>query len=629
MIGVIRTEQRFPDGVDLWIARTKGVSPSLGASPSGITPQMAFGLIGRLQPGLTISQARSEMNTLFARLKSQYAGKSRVRFGSGVGVQQLSDRLISPYRVSLVSVGSLALLILVIAFTNAASLMLLESAHGQKDFAIRQALGCSQSRLLFVTIRGSVIRAVAGAIIGLGVAYLLLVLARSTIGALVPRLNMTSLNWRVVTFSILLGLLTGMLSTVAPALFLLRSDLNLILSGNLRQAHGGFLLLARRSLLAGQIAAALVLLTGAILSLRTFQNMRRVELGFDEERAFSAQIALPKRIYPTVQHVARFQQEWLNAIKANPEITAVGLVNSLPLKGDSGARLSMMKANVPTMVTYTLVGGSYFHAMGIALLEGRTLGERDAPGAAPILVMNRTLAKRLWGGSSPVGDQILIEGETSMRNVVGVVGDVRASLEAEAEPEIYLPFAQPFRGQLPATVDMVLVVKTASRALDLATLRAQLATVDKNAPLFRTESLTEIVFRNLVPARLRMEILTLVGLSAFGLALLGIYGTVSYSSLVKQRDLAVRLALGAQARDIHRGVIGEALGIAVAGTVPGLVVSFWLTKIFSALWYNVKQTDWSTYAIAALLFMAGAVLASLIPAIKASRIDPAQVLRSE
>jgi len=216
-----------------------------------------------------------------------------------------------------------------------------------------------------------------------------------------------------------------------------------------------------------------------------------------------------------------------------------------------------------------------------------------------------------------------------MRNVVGVVGDVRASLDAEAEPEIYLPFAQPFRGQLPATVDMVLVVKTASRALDLATLRAQLATVDKNAPLFRTESLTEIVFRNLVPARLRMEILTLVGLSAFGLALLGVYGTVSYSSLVKQRDLAVRVALGAQARDIHRGVIGEALGIAVAGTVPGLVVSFWLTKIFSALWYNVKQTDWSTYAIAALLFMAGAVLASLIPAIKASRIDPAQILRSE
>src|SRR5260370_15388286 len=279
--------------------------------------------MGRLQPGVALSEARSEMNTLLAQLKSHYAGNS-VRFGSRVSVQQLSDRLISPYRVSLVSVGSLALLILVIAFTNAASIMLLETVHRQKDFAIRQALGCSPSRLLFVTIRESVIRAVAGAIIGRGVAYLLLVLARSTIGALVPRLNMTSLNWRVVTFSIVLGLLTGMLSTVAPALFLLRSDLNLILSANLRQARGGFLLLARRSLLAGQIAAALVLLTGAILALRTFQNIRRVELGFDEERTFSAQIALPKRIYPTVERVARFQQEWLDAITANAEITSGG-----------------------------------------------------------------------------------------------------------------------------------------------------------------------------------------------------------------------------------------------------------------------------------------------------------------
>ncbi|MGI8743606.1 MAG: FtsX-like permease family protein [Bryobacteraceae bacterium] len=590
--------------------------------------RIVSGLIGRLRPGVSLTDARSEMKLLLKRLRSFYGTRTRLRFGTQISVQSLSRRIMGPYRASLLSLCSLAGLILLIALANVATLTLIELSQNLKDLATRYALGASLGRLVRSVIASTITRAGIGAVAGLGLAYILLIIVRSIGAGLIPRLNQVGLDWRVASFSIALALLTGLLAAAAPVHFLLRSDLSSTLTGSIRHVRRSMLLLTRHVLLGAQIAVALILMTSAIVSLRTLYNLTHVQLGFDEQRTLSAQVSLSERTYSTVQQLGHFQQEWLAAVQSDPEIGAAGFVDSLPLSGDSAARLSVKKENKPTMAGYSLIGGQYFRAIGIPILEGRTFLERDGVVAPPVIVLSRALAKTLWGNKTPVGEQLLIEGEPVRREIIGVVGDVRSTLDEEPEPQMYLPFTQPFRKTLPNRLDMTLIVKTRIPDATITTiLRNQLSQIDKNVPLFHVKKLADVVFWNSVPSRLRMAILTVVGSLALGLALLGIYATITYSFLIRQRELGLKLALGAQIYDIQWDIVRQTVLVAGSGIAFGLLASVWVVAAFRALWYNVSSNDWSIYGIASALFLIGAVGAAIVPVLRARRIEPAQMLR--
>ncbi|HEX8144775.1 MAG TPA: ABC transporter permease [Pyrinomonadaceae bacterium] len=589
-------------------------------------------VIARLRPGATIAHARSEMTSIAAHLAEQYPKYSK---GIGVKLVPLHEQVVGDVRPALLILLGTVGFVLLIACANVANLLLARAASRQKEIAIRTALGASRLRVIRQLLTESVLLALVGGAAGM----LLALWGIDALGALIPenipRANEIGVDAGMLGFTLIISLLTGLVFGLAPALQASRTDINESLKEGGRGASTGLRRNRFRSLLVvSEIALALVLLIGAGLLIRSFMRLQQVSPGFEPASVVAMEIVLPAIApsnYAKPEQQAAFFQQALERMQTLPGVQAAAVVSSLPLSGafESTDIIIEGRPNPPSgqepQANYTMISADYFRVMSIPLMKGRTVSERDTKDAPAVVVVSETLAGRYWPNEEAIGKRLTMGFEKTPREVVGVVGDVRQnSLDVETPLAVYLPYQQfPYAG-------MTLVVRTASDPQTMASVaRREVQTIDQSLPVSNVRSMEEVVSNSVSQRRFSMTLLGLFATVALLLAAVGIYGVMAYSVAERVHEIGIRIALGAQGRDILRLIVGQGMILTLAGVALGLAGAFLLTRLMSSLIYGVSATDPLTFAGVSLSLSAVALLACYIPARRATRVDPMEALRYE
>jgi putative ABC transport system permease protein len=580
-------------------------------------------IVGRLKPGVSVQSAQAEV-TLLAALDRQ-THKDRNDFEPKVSAlpEHVSGRL----RPALLLLVSAVGVVMLIVCANLSNLLLARGTTRQKEIAIRAALGAGKARLMGQMLTESVLLSITGALAGLLMAFAgTRVLAHLT-AVSIPLLAKVRIDGSVLGFALLVAVATGLIFGLAPALQVPRFALSDTLKDSNRgSSQGRASGWVRSALVVSEIALACVLLAGAGLLIRSFLRVLDVDLGFRPERAAAVRID-PSSGYKTQEQRNAYFNDALHRVLDVPGIEAAGLSDCLPLGRNRGWGIAA-KGVVYTPQTYPdgfprIVSDGYFRAMGVKLVEGRDISERDTKGTLPVIVINETLARNLWPGQDPLGRIVNSDVE---RTVVGVVGDVRhIALEKESGNEFYIPIRQI---EDYSTVD--LVVRSSLPTAELSSrLREALRPIEPNLPLEGLRTLETLVDRAVSPRR--FVVVLLGGFAAFALvlALIGVYAVISYSVNQRQLEIGIRMALGASPGLVQRMVLGETMGMAAAGVAIGLVGGLALTRLASSLLYGVTASDPLTFAAVVVTLTGVAGLAGFVPAWRAARIEPMSALRTD
>jgi putative ABC transport system permease protein len=592
-------------------------------------------VFARLKPGVTTEQATAELDTIRQAYLSEAHKKSPLFKGS-LQITPLRDQLVGGTRRLLLILFGAVALILLIACANVANLTLARAVARQKELAIRAALGAGRFRLLRQLLVESLSLASAGGLCGLMLAWGLttLLVKLSPPGAFgeIAQLATIKIDGRALGFTLLVSLLGGVLSGLAPALQFSRPDLNASLK------EGGQLGLWRRQrtrqvLLVAEVALAVVLLIGAGLLIRSFANLLNVEPGFRAENLLTCRITLPYPRYESDARREQFQRQLLERVAALPGVERVGATSHLPLtdytsgvwlqrEGRPGDR---SQGRPPTSLG--LINADYFGALGIGLRAGRLFDERDTASAPRVLILSESLARRLFPGEDPVGKRLNTgrENDPLWNEVVGVVGDVRQrGLDQEVEPMVYAPYLQ----NPPSRI--MLAVRSAVAPSHLAgAVRAAVQSVDPDQAVYEMMTMEERLSDSMAARRFTLLLVGLFALLALALAGVGVYGVISYVVTGRTHEVGVRMALGAQTSDVLRMVVGQGMSLTLIGVALGLAAALALTRVMQNLLFNVSATDPATFAGIALLLAGVALIASYIPARRATKVDPLLALRHE
>jgi putative ABC transport system permease protein len=588
-------------------------------------------VVARLKPGATIAQAENEMKLIGQRLEQQYPDAG---FRLGGRLITLQESLVGNTRTSLFVLFGAVGLVLLIACANVANLLLARAASRHREMAIRTAVGASRWQVARQLLTESLLLAVLGGIVGLllGVWGVKSFAVGSPVN--IPGMEDAGLDPVVFAFTAGVTLLTGILFGLVPALSISRVKLTDALN---ESARGGGESRARKRLrdlfVVCEIALSLVLLVGAGLLVSSFLRLREVNPGFDAQDVSTTNLSLAEAKYPDAEKQARAFSEILGRVGSTPGIEAAAVIFPLPFSGAGAANTFIIdgrpaeRPEEKPVANYRAISADYFKVMRVPLLRGRTFSERDGANAPFVIIVNESLARRYFGNTEPLGQHIVIERADVSKQVkaeiVGVVGDVRhEGLDTLAGPEFYVPYQQ-----VPEP-EMDLVVRTSSANM-AAAVRDRIKEVDSEQYVPTVGPLTELLSASL--ARRRFDTL-LTGLFA-GLALLlasvGIFGVTAYAVTQRTRELGVRMALGAQPRDVLRLVLGQGLRLILYGIGAGLVVAFVLTRVLSTMLYGVTSTDPLTFIAVSLGLIVVALLACYIPARRATKVDPLIVLRYE
>jgi putative ABC transport system permease protein len=583
--------------------------------------------IGRLKPGVSIEQARTEMSAIAARLAQQYPDSNT---GWGVSLfkmQEYESRDIKP--ALLILLGAVAL-VLLIACANVANLLLARATARQREIAIRTALGASRWRVIRQLLTESVLLALIGGGIGLLLAVwgvdLLLALAPEDL----PHVKGGTVDARVLGFTILITLLTGVVFGLAPALQSSRPNLNETLKEGGRGTTVGHNRV-RSSLVITEVAVALVLLIGAGLLIRSFYRLQQVDPGFNPRNALAVALSLPAKKYPEEEQNARFYTQLIEKVSALPGVVAVGATQSLPIHDDYvlGFNIQGRAPDAPgeePSTNYYAVSPGYFKAMGIPLLRGRLFTVQDTKDTPRVAVINETMAKKFFPNEDPIGKGINVtNGPERFREIVGIVGDVKQyGLDQPTTAQTYEPYLQtPFQG-------MTLIVRTEGNPTGLtANVRSQVLSIDKEQPVSRIRTLEQVIAESVAKQRFAMMLLGIFALVALVLAGVGLYGVMSYAVTQRTHEIGIRMALGAQQRDVLKLVVGQGMILALVGVLLGLLASLALTRVMTTLLFGVSATDPLTFLAIPALLAAVALLASFMPARRAMKVDPMIALRYE
>ncbi len=625
IVGVMPPGFTFPSELtEIW--RPMALSPQNAQNRTG----KWLRVLGQLKAGVSLEQAQAEMETIAWRLEQQYPESNA---GWGVQLKPLHDELVRNARRGLLVLLGAVGFVLLMACANVANLLLARAAARQKELAIRTALGASRFRLLGQLLTESLLLAVAGGAVGLWLAHWGIRALIALSPANVPRLKEAGLDGQVLCYTLLLSLLTTLLCGLIPAWRAARPDLNHTLKEEVRSASGQAGRRLRHTLVVAEVAVGIVLLAGAGLMLRSFLKLQGVDAGFNPHNLLTMQIMLPAAKYSQNQQQIAFFQQALERVRSLPGVQAADAVQDLPLRANATSfpiqiegRPISQAAERP-MAVHRTVSEDYFRTIGIPLLKGRAFTPQDNLNVPPVIVINQTMVRRFWPTEDPLGRQLRFgEPGDPIYTIVGVVGDIKhMGLDAEEGAVIYQPHAQKRFAWLRW---MTLVVRTNTEPLQLAAaVRSRVQEVDKEQPVYEIATMDDLLARSVAQPRFALVLLGFFAGLALVLAGIGIYGVMSYAVAQRTHEIGVRIALGAQARDVLQLVVGHGMKLAMIGVGFGLLGALALTRLMKTLLFGVSPTDPTTFALIALLILGVALLACYLPARRVTRADPMIALR--
>lgn len=632
VVGILPPSFHFPlqfPEPDIWLPRPAEASflrPDQVRTGAGY-----LSMIARLQSGETLSRVQAELDAINGRYREQFGSYvDATRYS--LAAASLEDSLVGPLRPSLLVLLAAVGFVLLIACANVANLLLARAAAREREMGIRKALGASSSRLVRQLLSESLLLAAGGGALGIWLAAGLMPALRKISPGTVPRLADAHVNGTVLIFSLLLCGFTGILFGLIPSLQAAGKGLQGALKEGARgSTQGGHRGKFRATLVVVEIGTALVLLTGAGLLIDSFAQLMHVNPGFSPGNLMTFPLNLPASRYPQPEQQEAFYRELLARVRTIPQVQSAGATSYLPLSGtarfvffcpEGRACLGVGKDPIIAM---RQVSPGYFETVHTPLLAGRVFSEKDVAGGQAVAVVNETTAKRYWPDQNPIGKHLANSRDQIQREIVGVVGDVKAGgLNSANTEEMYLPMAQ-----VPWPT-MTLVVRSNANPQPLvAAVRAKISEADPNLPSSGILSMDDVIAGSVAQPRIIMQFVGVFAGLALMLAAVGIYGVMAYSATTRKQEMGIRMALGARPRDIFRLVVGQGMRMTLIGVAFGVAASLGLTRLISSLLFGVHATDPLIFGLAALVLIGVALFACYVPARRATRVDPIVVLRYE
>jgi putative ABC transport system permease protein len=633
VVGVMPASFEFPRGVDLWLP-IRTTTPARLAESRGASFLQA---VGRLRPGVTIPQAEAELNTIISRLAAQYP--ETAASGQSAVITPLAVHLFGDARPALWLLLAATGMLMLIATANIANLTLARATARRREFAVRAALGASRFRLIRQLLSESLILAFCGGAGGVFLAHWLIKLLVNLAPADIPRIEEVGLSLPILFFSLGLTMLSGILFGLAPALTVSQIKVNQSLSeGGSKISGERSGLRTRSALVVAEVAVTVVLLIGAMLILRSYVNLSNVALGFDPYNVLTMHLRVQGSRYASLKARREFYRQLIERLESQPGIVAASAVLIRPMEGDVGwdtpfiregqSEAEAQKNRVPN---FEAVTPHYFRTFGIPIKAGREFTDQDTEESSPAIIISETMARTLFGsGIDPLGKRLRLgrAGGTESNShpwltIVGIAGDVRYRGLQETRFDLYLPF-----GQWPSAFVNHFAVRTTTDPIAmLATVRREVAALDSTQAVTLVATMDQLVAANLARPRFSAVLLNWLSGLALLLAAVGIYGVLAVSVSQRTGEFGVRLALGAQRRDILRLVIGQGMRLVALGLVLGLLSSFALSWLMKRLLFGVSSSDPATFVLIVVLLMAVAILACWVPARRATKVDPMVALR--
>jgi predicted permease len=583
---------------------------------------------GRFLFAIGVSQAQAEASTIASQLAQAYPKENT---GRTAKVESFRELMVSDVRPMLWLLFAAVGVILLIACANLANLLLARGLARHREIAVRAALGASRWRLIRQLLTETTLISLVGGAGGVLLAYWGLYALVNLPQTFVSTEEAT-LDTRVLLFALAVSLLTGWLFGLVPALQLARPDLQSFLKEGARgSGEGARWNRVRGGFVVAQVALSLLLLVSAGLLIRSFDKLLRVDLGFKPERLLSLEYRLPRTRYKEVAAQWSFHRQVMDRIQEVPGVQSVALVRGLPFSGNGATTAIILPDREPPAkgmepeVMFNSATSNYFETMGIPFIKGRLFGNEDQPNTPPVVIINQTMAQRFWPNQDPLGKQVKTAQDGTTLTVVGVVGDVKHyGLEEEARPQMYGPYTQ--QPGYFATV----VIRTTVEPLSLSEpVRQALWKVDADQPMWKIRTVEFLVSRSVADRKFLLALMGIFALLALVLTMIGLYGVISYLVNQRTQEIGIRMALGAQARDITHMVLKQGMILVLTGVALGLAAAWLSTRLMSRLLYQVSATDPLTFAVIAVLLIAVALLACYLPARRATKVDPLVALRYE
>jgi len=634
VVGIAPPGFQYPDKTELWLPPLRLVPELYPDQDVTQTRRMGYlTVVALLKPGVSLQQAAGEMETITARLRQQYPDSNNKRFNRVVSLHQ---HLVGDTNKLLWLLLGAVTFVLLIGCANVANLLLASGASRQKEIAIRVSLGASRWRVIRQLFTESMLLALIGGVVGLLIAFWGVAAITKLLPTDFPRLDEIQIDLRVLGFTFVASMLTGILFGLVPALQVSRSDIQEAIretgrgaSGSRRQSR------FRQALIVVEVALSVVLLAGAGLLFRSFLRLQSVDAGFVSQQVLTARLTPSGTNFANDADYAKFYNGVIEKVGAIPGVQDAGIINTLPLfKGPTaGFRVEGRPVTTPDKwpsVNYRVVSPNYFRAMGVPVLQGRAYTDRDNQNAPLVMMVNQQLAREIFPDENPVGKRITFggtntDGQPRWFEIVGVVANVR-SVELREAPTAELYFSS----QQDLWPAMSLVVRSSVEPSSLsASVRQAVNEVDRSVPVADVKTMDHVVSESITQPRFNLFLLGLFSAVAMILSAAGIYGVTAYTVTQRTHELGIRIALGAQVGDVLKMILGQGMAVIGIGLVAGLAAAFGLMRLLRSLLFGVGENDPLTFAAITGVLVLVALIACYIPARRATKVDPLVALRAE
>lgn len=630
VVGVMPAGFSYPDESEIWGPLAFGPN-DFAENNRG---SHGLELLGRVKPGLSLAQVQSDMDRAARTIIEQHRSYPYEKYGFGIILHPLLEETVGDVKTSLWVLMAAVGLVMLIACANIANLLLVRSSERQREMGVRQALGASGGRLVRQLLSESILLALIGGLAGLALTPWALRGLIAISATALPRTVGTSLNGTALGLMLAISIATGILFGLAPAIQSTATK-NWAALKSARSTESSHTKHLRRILVITETALSVILLAGAGLLMRSFEQILRVDPGFRPENVLTMRVSLPDAQYSKPDQVRGFYNELLGRIRNEPGVVSAGAVSLLPLSGQStSGTMTIDSQSVPIEATtpeadQRFATTDYFKAMGISVLRGRAFEDRDTDGAPSVCIVDETLAQTYWPNQDPIGKRLHFGDRTQnppkWATVIGVVSSVRnRTLEARSRIGVYFP-----ENQIPLQ-SMTIAIRTAGNPMTLAaTIEREVAGVDPDLPVYRVRTMTQVMGESVQRRRLALILLAVFAGLALALASVGIYGVTSYAVAQRQVEIGLRMALGADRFQVLRMMIGQGMATICMGLGIGVVLSLALTRLIRGMLFSVRPSDPLTLAGAGLVLIAAAFLAIYIPSRRATRVEPIIALRYE